>query len=85
MSQQTTAWYAPEQTPVHLGVYQLHNLSTNGLFYSNWTEDGWSIGCLCPEEAAKFTVRSVVQNRWPWRGLTGKSFYDACRSLRVAT
>lgn len=68
-----TPWYPAEVVPVNPGVYQMLNTSSGMLFYSRWNGEAWCVGCLEAEAAASFTRESVVQLRWPWRGLTEQS------------
>ncbi len=70
IAQEVTDWFPAEVKPVNPGIYQLLNTSTDRLFYSRWNGCAWCIGCMEAEDAASFTRESVVQLRWPWRGLT---------------
>jgi hypothetical protein len=64
-----TGWFAPDVHPVRDGVYQLHNTMSDMFFYARWTSSGWCVGCTRIEDAGAFNVVSVVQDRWPWRGM----------------
>jgi hypothetical protein len=64
-----TGWYAPWIEPVREGVYQLYNTSTDMIFYARWIKQGWCIGMLTAGSCELSWKLSVVQNRWPWRGL----------------
>jgi hypothetical protein len=66
---EVTEWLPCEVSPVRPGLYQLLNTSTDMLFYSQWNGEAWCIGCREAELAATFTRPSVVQFKWPWRGL----------------
>jgi hypothetical protein len=65
-----TEWYPAHIEPVRDGVYQLLNLSTMLTFYANWHKGAWAIGCTHALDAAQYRYPSLVQKRWPWRGLT---------------
>jgi len=82
-----TDWYSAESSPVREGVYELLNTSTGRTFYARRIEKlmygkfvnvhltGWSNGYSTPEEAAEATTFGVVQDRWPWRGLTEEGLF----------
>jgi len=69
IAQDLTEWHPGIMAPVRPGVYQLLNTSTDMLFYSRWNGEAWCVGCSEAEFAATFSRPSVVQFRWPWRGL----------------
>lgn len=64
-----TDWYPPFVEPAREGVYELGNTSTGIHFFARWTRQGWCVGSLNLGMAASSIRISVVQNRWPWRGL----------------
>lgn len=70
IAQEVTDWYGADQRPARPGIYQLLNTSTGMLFYSRWNGRLWCVGCTEAKLAATFSWPSVVQFKWPWRGLT---------------
>lgn len=76
IAQEVTEWFPPEITPVRPGIYQLLNTSTDMIFYSRWNGSAWCVGCLEAKFAATFSRPSVVQFKWPWRGLVSPAWID---------
>lgn len=69
----TTEWFPGDVHPVREGVYQLHNTSTGIVFHANWHKGAWALGYMKAWNAAQFKMPCVVQDRWPWRGLTERA------------
>lgn len=66
-ARETTDWFPADVKPVHPGIYEKLNTSTNIVFYSEWTGYNWLIGAIDIRVASKMTSTAV--RIWPWRGL----------------
>lgn len=64
-----TEWFPPEIDPLHVGVYQKLNTSTDGTFFAHWNGNFWGGAGPTPDVAHMYRWQPTVRANWPWRGI----------------